>query len=263
MAEITKHRDTAFCWAELQTRDVAAAKQFLAGLYPEWEMVDVPMGEDMVYTLCMIDGKKAVAIQPMNPQMMEQGIPSYWHIYLNVEDVDARYAAALEAGATSVAPPFDAMDMGRMAMIQDPTGAGLSLWQAKSHIGAEAHNIPGTIAWNELSTSDPAAATEFYTKVFGWSAPTMEMPDGVYTMWTLEGDGGGGVGGMMKMPDGMDVPPHWSLYINVFDVEASAKKAKELGATLPMDWWDAEGVGQMAVVQHPAAGYFYLFKSAN
>ena len=66
--------------------------------------------------------------------------------------------------------PFDVMEAGRMAVIQDPTGAVFMLWQPNKHPGAGLVNEPVSLCWNELLTRDPDAATTFYTSMFGWTA---------------------------------------------------------------------------------------------
>ena len=71
--------------------------------------------------------------------------------------------------------PFDVMEVGRMAVITDPTGGALCLWEPRAHIGATLVNTPGSMAWNDLVTPDADAAAEFYGKLFGWTFE--EIPD--------------------------------------------------------------------------------------
>ena len=73
-------------------------------------------------------------------------------------------------GAKVLAPAFDVMDAGRMAVLQDPTGAVFSVWEPKRQIGVKILNEPGALCWSELTTRDPNAAEAFYTKLFGWTA---------------------------------------------------------------------------------------------
>ena len=72
------------------------------------------------------------------------------------------------------APAFDVMDVGRMAVIQDPQGAFFMVWEPKQHIGASLVNAPGALAWNELATPDMDASAEFYRELFGWQIEPME-----------------------------------------------------------------------------------------
>ena len=87
-----------------------------------------------------------------------------------------------------IAPPFDVMDAGRMAVVQDPTGAMFELWQAKEHIGAGLVNEPGAFTWTELITPDIPKAAAFYNAVLGWDAATSGGGDMPYTEFKLGGD---------------------------------------------------------------------------
>jgi predicted enzyme related to lactoylglutathione lyase len=87
---------------------------------------------------------------------------------------------------------------------------------------------PGTIGWNEMVTTDSAASIKFYTDLLGWTTETMELPDGMqYTMFK---QGDIDVGGCVQCPT-VDKPT-WLQYISTDDIDASAAKAKELGATV-------------------------------
>ncbi|MEA2126804.1 MAG: uncharacterized protein QOI80_3586, partial [Solirubrobacteraceae bacterium] len=79
------------------------------------------------------------------------------------------------AGAKVHAEPFDVMDAGRMAVIQDPTGGVVSLWEPKEMAGASLVNAHGALAWNDLMTYDVGTAAEFYTEVFGWEVAPVDM----------------------------------------------------------------------------------------
>ena len=76
-------------------------------------------------------------------------------------------AKVKEAGGAVMVEPMDVMDLGRMAIFADPTGAVLGVWQPGTFIGAEIVNEPGALSWNEVNTRDPGAAKVFYGSVFG------------------------------------------------------------------------------------------------
>ena len=86
----------------------------------------------------------------------------------------------------------------------------------------------GAFSWFELTTKDPAAAKDFYTKLFGWNTEEMPMGDGTYTIVKVGDEGVGGI--MATPPEAQNMPPHWGIYVSVDDVEATAKLAQELGA---------------------------------
>ena len=118
----------------------------------------------------------------MRPEEQQMGVPPHWNAYVTVANVDEAAKKAESLGAKVLAPPFDVMDYGRMAVLQDPTGAVFQVWQAKTHIGAQILNEPGALCWTELSTRDTKAAEAFYTKLFGWTREALRAGrgDGVH-----------------------------------------------------------------------------------
>src|SRR4051812_3794329 len=126
MGERTSHPPGTVSWADLSTRDAGAAKQFYGDLFG-WEFEDLPAG-DGIYSMARRGGLEAAAVSEMPDQ------PPHWNVYITVEDADAAAARAAELGANVLAGPFDVMDAGRMAVIQDPTGAIVSAWEPRSSI---------------------------------------------------------------------------------------------------------------------------------
>ncbi len=109
----------------------------------------------------------------------------------------------------------------------------------------------GDFSWCELMTTDVDAAKKYYTDLLGWTFEEMPMPDGV--MYTVFKAGEQAVGGMMPMvkdlPPG--VPPHWTAYITVDDVDAVAKKGQEMGVTAIVPPTDIPTVGRFLVLKDP------------
>lgn len=239
-------------WVDLQTSDQPAAKQFYGALFG-WDYDDQPIPDAGVYSMSKLGDRHVAAIAPLPPQ---QGIPPHWNSYVAVGDVDATAARVPDAGGTVIMPPMDVMDAGRMAIIQDPTGAMIGLWQAKNHIGAQKVNDPNTYTWNELHTPDVDKAAAFYGKVLGWEAVPFEGMD--YTVFNNEGQG---VAGAMKPPmEG--IPPNWLVYFAVADTDATVAKASELGATVlapPMDI----AAGRIATLADPQGAVFSVIKQAD
>lgn len=193
--------------------------------------------------------------------MQKMGIPAYWNQYITVDDVDAIAPRIAELGGKVMAGPFDVFDSGRMLILSDPLGAAVSLWQARSHIGASLVNRPGAMAWNELATPDSAAAQAFYGALLGWEfAP--EGPPG-YMLIRNQGRSNGGILPMdetWRQPDGSLVPSHWSVYFSVADLDRALENVKALGGELIHDMMQASGVGRFHVVRDPAGSYFTLIQ---
>jgi len=175
-----------------------------------------------------IEGDAVAAISPQMPGEVEQGLPPHWNVYISVDDVDAT-AASVEAGGGAVLmPPMDVMEFGRMAVISDPTGGVVCLWQAKEHIGAVRVGEPGAVAWAELATTDPDRAAAFFRDLLGVETETNPMPEG--HPYTVMKAGGKDVAGIFMMPPEMQgMPPMWTAYFGVEDVDACVEQAQGLG----------------------------------
>lgn len=257
MAVIEKHVPGTFCWAELGTTDTSGAKRFYTGIFG-WSPDDMPMGENQVYTMLKIDGREMGALYELNPEQRGQGVPPHWMLYVAVESADSAAAKAKQLGATVLAGPFDVFDAGRMAVIRDPQGATFSVWQARTHSGSKIGQVAGTLCWSELATTDPAAATHFYTGLFGWGTKVSDMGPVRYTEWLNQGQP---TGGMMQMPEQWkEAPPHWMPYFQVEDCDGSAAKARELGGKILHGPEDIPNVGRFAVIRDPQGAVFSIIR---
>jgi predicted enzyme related to lactoylglutathione lyase len=110
---------------------------------------------------------------------------------------------------------------------------------------------PGDFSWTELMTRDIEGAKKFYGEVLGWEMEDMPMGEG--QPYTVLKAGGAGVGGIMPMPESVPqhVPPHWAAYVTVEDVDATAKKAEQSGATVIVPPTDIPNVGRFCTFQDP------------
>ena len=255
MVERTKHDPGTFSWVELATRDGAAAKRFYTSLFG-WGFDDMPVGDGSVYTMLTKNGKKVGALYQMSPQ--QQGVPPHWNSYVTVASADDSAAQAKKLGGNVMLEPFDVLDAGRMAIVSDPTGAVFSLWQSKRHIGAELVNEPSSFCWNELYTTDPKKAADFYMGLFGWTKDARHMDYGEYVIFN---QGGRQMCGMMQIPkEWGPVPPHWLVYFAVDDCDASVAKATSLGAKAMMPPMDIENVGRFAMLTDPEGSGFAVIR---
>jgi predicted enzyme related to lactoylglutathione lyase len=235
-----------FCWIELATNDAAAAKTFYSSLFG-WTANDQPI-PDGVYTILQKNGHDLGAMYEA------KDMPPNWASYVNVESVDDSAKKAESLGAKLIAPPFDVMDLGRMAVVTDPQGAAFCLWQARKNIGAKIRNEVNTLCWNELMTSDIVAARDFYKSLFGWNL----KPSPEYTEINA---GSIGIGGMMQItPDMQGTPSNWAPYFAVDDCDAMVEKAKSLGAQIYVPPTDIPNVGRFAVMADPQGAMFDIIK---
>jgi predicted enzyme related to lactoylglutathione lyase len=258
VTEFASHTPGTFSWVELATTDQKAGVAFYRALFG-WDINDVPMGPDATYSMFLLRGKEVAAASTMQPEERKAGVPPHWNMYVTVANADEAVKRAEGLGAKVLAPSFDVMDVGRMAVVQDPTGAVFEIWQARAHIGAKILNEPGALCWSELTTRDTKAARAFYTKLFGWTAKDSSPDSGMeYTEFNNNGQTGVG---MMPMPAQMPaaVPSYWMPYFQVANCDGSVARAKELGATLMVGPHDIPKTGRFAILKDPQGAMFAVF----
>src|SRR5262249_38850033 len=151
MSTVTAAAVGSFCWPELVTTDQKAATSFYSKLLG-WNVDDQPMGPGETYSMFKTAGRDAAAACTMRAEERQQGMPPHWNSYVKVESADATTKKAEQLGAKVIAPPFDVMEAGRMAVLQDPTGAYFCLWEGKKHQGISAKRETGALCWTELTT---------------------------------------------------------------------------------------------------------------
>jgi len=107
----------------------------------------------------------------------------------------------------------------------------------------------GAFGWFELMTTDAEAAKQFYTQLFGWETMDYPMEGMTYTVLKVNDDE---TGGIMSIPaEAKGMPPMWSLYITVADVDATAQQVEKLGGTVIRPPMDIPKVGRFCVLQDP------------
>lgn len=244
-----------FCWFELGTTDQEAAKKFYGGLFG-WTHFDFPLDQGHVYTMFHLGGRQVGAAYTLMPDQVQQGVPPHWGTYVSVASVDETVEKAKALGARVLGGPMDVFTQGRLAVLQDPTGAVISLWEPKEHKGATVWGEPGSFCWSELSTRDAAAATKFYSELFGWKTKVSEGAGFPYTHWQNEGQD---IGGMIQMNEQWgNMPPHWMNYIAVANCDETAAKAASLGGKVCVQPMDIPNTGRFAVIQDPQGAGFSI-----
>lgn len=260
MANIDKHCAGSFCWIELATADQNAAKNFYTSLFG-WAVTDNPMGPGDFYSIFKLDGRDAAAGYTLRKEQHDAGVPSHWDVYIAVDNADQVEAQAAKAGGTVLKSAFDVMDQGRMAALQDPTGAIFCVWQPKKSSGIGVAGVSGSLCWADLSTSDPDRAGKFYSQVFGWKLEKGEKDPSGYLHIKNGGDFIGGIPPAARRDS--HTPSHWLIYFLSQDVEASSAKAAKLGGKILMPTKAMEGVGTWSIVADPQGAVFAIFKSAR
>ena len=262
MADFTTHTPGTFTWPELATTDQKSAVAFYRALFG-WDLNDVPLGPADTYSMFQMRGKEVAAACTLRPEERQGGVPPHWNSYVTVKSVDDTAKKAQQLGGKVLAPPIDVMDAGRMAVLQDPTGAVFEIWEAKRSIGARILSEPGALCWTELTTTDTKTAEKFYTQLFGWSPK--HAAAGAPMEYTEFSVGGTPSIGMMPKPPQMpaSVPSFWMPYFQVTSADASASKAKDLGGKVMVGPLEIADAGRFAVVSDPQGAVFAVFQARS
>jgi uncharacterized protein len=243
------------CWIELFTSDVERSRAFYRELFG-WTSED-PKPEFGGYYNSFVDGTMVAG------GMHNDGTsgPDRWNVYLASNDVNQVVEAAGAQGAMVVLPATDVMDLGTMAFMLDPGGAGIGAWKGGTHKGFGVIDEPGAPSWFELHTRAYDDSVDFYRKVFGWDAH--EMSNTPEFRYTTLGSGENGLAGIMDATSALGdaEPASWQVYFRVDDTDASSNKIASLGGSVLMEGHDTP-YGRLAVVADPTGAVFRLRQHA-
>lgn len=245
-------------WVDLSTHDLDATKAFYSGLFG-WTFED--QGEEFGHYQLVRNGDALVG-GAMDVSAFTspdcQPLPSAWGVFLSVDDADSTVATAKESGVQIFSEPMDVGAMGRMAILADPTGAQIGLWQPKELDGYDFTGTPGSPVWFELMTPKYDAAAEFYTSVLGADLTPMAEP--MESEWRYSTNGSaeqaswglGDATGVMP-----DEAAGWRVYFGVASSDEAIAKITELGGTIldgPVD----SPFGRIATVADPGGATFQI-----
>ncbi len=239
-------------WVDLASKDAAASRDYYAKLFG-WK-VEIAGPDAGGYALAKSGGKDVAGIGPVQ----DPNAPSAWSLYIGSRDVDALAKKVEAAGGKVVAPPFDVLKSGRMAVFQDPSGAFISAWQPSEMYGAEVMGKANSYGWAELNSRNFNTAKNFYAKVFGWTQKVSPMGEGLgdYTEFQLDGQSIAGGMDMNPMVPA-EVPSYWMVYFGADDVDKAHKKAIDLGGKEMLGPQDFPG-GRFSILQDPQGAAFGL-----
>jgi predicted enzyme related to lactoylglutathione lyase len=187
--------------------------------------------------------------------------PPHWIIYVGSPDVDATVEAAEKLGGKVLKPASDIPNVGRFAVLSDPQGAAFAVFNPSSmpEDGVPPSGGVGDFTWHELATTDPEAALNFYTELFGWSkGAAHDMGELVYHIVTLDGKD---VGGVYKARDN-STPPNWLSYVRVADASKAANAVKAAGGRVLNGPMEVPGGSWIVQVLDPQGGAIALVESA-
>lgn len=253
-------------WLELSTDQPVKSRNFYAELFG-WRIEDSTMpgfglafqGETLVCGV--ID-----STQFPNVALDGDSVPNAFTVYLRTADLEASLHVLEETGGKDLSGIREVPGQGRFAIVLDPAGACVGLWEHREFTGLDLTLAPGTGVWFETMTRDYDAAAAFYERAAGWQLRLMSDEEagleegeatGIrYGTHTTEA---GPVAGMCEadtlLPEG--TPSFWRAYFRVEDTDAAVQTVQNLGGTLldgPMD----SPFGRVATVADPTGAMFQL-----
>jgi hypothetical protein len=248
MPTIDAHDPGTLCWIDLASSDAAGATEFYCELFG-WT-ADEPIEDAGGYRMLLHRGRQVAGLAPC----WGDTDASAWSTYVASADASETCAAALASGGDVVMDAMDILSAGRMAILRDPGGAQISVWEAGDHHGYEVHREPGTPLPSELLTGDLTTACSFYHAVFGWTAEQPARADEAYTVWHRRGEP---VAAALELDESAaeTTPPHWRVAIATSDCDATARLCVALGGNVraaPA----AAAPGRCALLEDPAGAVF-------
>ena len=235
-----------FVWHEHVSSDPTQAENFYTQLFGWGTEVFKPGEAD--YTMISSSGQNHGGFS----KAIEGAPPPHWLSHVAVENVEETIEKAQGAGGRLAAGPFEMSEVGRVAIIADPQGAYVSLYQPEG----DGPVSEGVFVWDELGTTDVDGAQRFYEQVFGWTTSDMGPEYGGYRIFNR---GETGIAGLMTLPD-ESIPPYWQPYVAVHDPDRTTAKATELGGSALMEPMDVPKVGRIAVLRDPQGATFGIIR---
>ncbi|MCU1687007.1 MAG: glyoxalase [Amycolatopsis sp.] len=232
-------------WIDLAVSEPDQARAFYRAMFGwDYRLVRTSTGDQ---SICLLRDQPVAAFRHTSTP---GGGASRWRMYFATEDCDDASRRVAASGGTVLEPPVEMLDLGRVAVAEDPTGATFGLWQGRALVGAEVVNEPGSLVRNDLLTPDPEPARVFYADVFGYTLDRNEdLPGADFTF--LRRPDGYEIGGIFGSPG---AAPAWATLFEVADTDIAVKNAVAAGGTAAAP--EDSPYGRTAVLTDPAGTEF-------
>jgi predicted enzyme related to lactoylglutathione lyase len=244
-----------FVWYENLAKDVQAAIAFYTEVIG-WKTQ--PFQED--YVMWVGSQGPLGGVMKLPEQAAKMGAPPHWMAHVEVADVDATAALAAKRGGKIYKEPTDIPTVGRFAVLGDPQGAVMSVFRPSQPMTLHDASKDGEFCWNELMTSDSAAAFQFYSALFGWKI-LEEMDMGQMGKYRIYGIGDRRLGGMMTIPKGAPMPTTWIFYVSTSDLDAAIGRATRKGGKVMNGPMEVPGGGRIAQLVDAQGAAFALHQA--
>jgi predicted enzyme related to lactoylglutathione lyase len=245
-------------WIELSSSDPEQARDFYAALFGwTYEVGDAQTGD---YVTCFLNGAPVASITRNDA---DSGPTDAWTTYFSSTDAQATADLADESGGQSAVAPVAVGSMGTIALLEDPGGALVGVWQAGEDSGPRAAvSGNGAPVWHELHTRHFRASVLFYETVFGWRTSVLSDTDEFrFTTASFDGDELAGIFDAMNTI-GEDTPASWEVYFGVNDVDQTLALAETLGATV-LEGAEDSPYGRLAALTDPTGARFRVMTPSD
>jgi len=235
-------------WMDLLTDDVDSAASFYEEVF-DWQF---EFNSDRDYAYAKHEGTPVAAISAYDEEVGEaEGL---WLASIAVNDIESAVTRVEESGGAIIESPEDLPGRGRYVLVADPTGAAVVLLRANGG-DPERSEVNGRWLWAELWTDDVEKATDFYEQVVGYKTVAVKDTGGsVFQMMGRDNNPHVSVV-LAPLPD---VEPTWLPYLQVADVDATARAILKAGGAVLLppqkDGFNAD----VAIVADPTGGVFAL-----
>ncbi|MGB3410645.1 MAG: VOC family protein [Microthrixaceae bacterium] len=222
-------------WVDVESPDTSKSAKFYEALFG-WKRLSLAAPEQNSYLMMTLNDR---IVAGLGARTMTAERPVAWSVYVTVADVDVAVAKCLNLGGSIVVEAADVMQAGRSAVVDDPLGTMISLWQPKDRDGVELVNEPGAFTWSELASTDLEASARFYTGLFGWGIHESTEHHRAFTV------DGKVVCGAHTAAAGE--ASGWLVWFDVEDCDEVAVRAETLGGRVIVDPGDLD-FGRGAVI---------------
>ena len=250
-----------FVWYELMTSDSVAAKSF----YPRLTGWGTEEWDRETYTMWTVNDQPIGGIVQLRPHQLDEGMRPNWLPYIEVDDVDEGVERVGALGGLVLFGPKDIPGTGRFAVVADPQGATFAIYRPFDRAQPfDGRRQLGRFVWHELITTNPIAAFEFYSAMFGWEGTSefdMGPEMGRYQMF---GHGKAEYGGIYKLTwQWGKAPPQWICYAHVRDVRKATAAAGRAGATVMIESMEVPGGDVIGMLTDPQGAIFAVHQDAQ
>jgi predicted enzyme related to lactoylglutathione lyase len=251
-----EHHVGKVIFVELVTSDLAAAKQFYAGLFG-WTFRDI-RARGTEYAEASLDGLPVAGLIHKGVPAGEHRQPA-WLTFIAVRDVDAAKKIALQQGAKVLFEPHSVPNRGREAVFADPQGAIFAVLASSSGDPPDVLAAPGEWIWSSLITSDPDTDAAFYQTLFDYEVFDLPADEGTRHLM-LASDNYARASANTLPANRPNAHPHWLNYVRVEDAVKMTAKVVALGGRVLVEPRVDRHGGKVAVVADPLGARFGLLE---